>query len=110
MMTMGSVIVGVGVLLVALPALHHPRAPRWTTPDLAAMLMSVPVTGLIGGLGYVLFPPGRSRGRPCAADPADPAALKGNAARTSGPTLVSSLPEVGPSLGGPLRRLTRNAA
>lgn len=57
MVAMGSVLAGVGVLLVALLALlfRHPRAPRWFRSELAAMLISAPVSGFIGfGLGYVL--------------------------------------------------------
>jgi heme A synthase len=57
MLTMGSLLVGVGILLAGLLALffRHPRAPRWTRPEMVAMLAVVPVTGVLGfGLGYVL--------------------------------------------------------
>jgi hypothetical protein len=50
MLALGSVLAGIGVLLVALMALlfRHPRAPRWTSSEITAMLLAVPVTGLIG--------------------------------------------------------------
>ena len=57
MLAMGSLLVGVGILLAGLLALffRHPRAPRWTRPERVAMLAVVPVTGVLGfGLGYVL--------------------------------------------------------
>ena len=57
MLAMGSLLVGVGVLLASLLALlfRHPRAPRWTKPELVAMLAVVPVTAVLGlGFGYVL--------------------------------------------------------
>ena len=57
MLAMGSLLVGVGILLVGLLALffRHPRAPRWARPELVAMLAVVPVTGVLGlGFGYVL--------------------------------------------------------
>jgi heme A synthase len=57
MLAMGSLLVGVGILLAGLLALffRHPRAPRWTRPEMVAMLAVVPVTGVLGfGLGYVL--------------------------------------------------------
>lgn len=56
-MAIGSVLTGLGVFLVALLTLlfRHPRAPGWTRFELLAMLLSVPVTILIGfGLGHVL--------------------------------------------------------
>ena len=129
MLAIGSVLADVGVLLVALPALlfRRPRAARWTALELGAMLISVPVTCLIGfGLGYVasggdrllhgagnavelfaplgvaavvvpLVPPVRRR-------------LKAFAAITSGPTLVALLSEIGPTSDGPPRPPTRKAA
>jgi heme A synthase len=57
MLAMGSLLVGVGILLAGLLAVffRHPRAPRWTRPEMVAMLAVVPVTGVLGfGLGYVL--------------------------------------------------------
>lgn len=57
MLTIGSVVAGTGLLLVGLLALlfRHPRAPRWTRPELVAMLMGVVATGMIGfGLGQIL--------------------------------------------------------
>ncbi|MCE3248510.1 MAG: hypothetical protein K0R41_2335 [Geminicoccaceae bacterium] len=56
MLAMGSLLVGAGILLTGLLALlfRHPRAPRWTRPELVAMLAVVPVTGVLGfGLGYM---------------------------------------------------------
>jgi hypothetical protein len=56
-MAKGSLLVGLGILLVCLLTLffRHPRAPRWSKPELVAMLAVVPVTGVLGlGLGYVL--------------------------------------------------------
>ena len=58
MLAVGSVVAGAGVLLVGLLALlfRHPRAPRWTRPQLVAMLLTIPITGMIGfGLGHVLY-------------------------------------------------------
>ena len=57
MLAMGSLLVGVGILLAGLLTLffRHPRAPRWSKPEMVAMLAVVPVTGVLGfGLGYVL--------------------------------------------------------
>jgi hypothetical protein len=57
MLAMGSLLVGVGILLAGLLALffRHPRAPRWTRPEMVAMLAVVPVTGVLGfGFGYIL--------------------------------------------------------
>jgi hypothetical protein len=58
MLAMGSLLVGAGILLAGLLALvfRHPRAPRWTRPELVAMLAVVPVTGMLGfGFGYLAF-------------------------------------------------------
>lgn len=58
MLALGSVLAGVGVLLVGLLALlfGHPRAPRWTRPEAVLFLTTVPVAGMIGiGFGFVLF-------------------------------------------------------
>src|SRR5688500_278015 len=57
MLAIGSLVVGVGILLASLLALffRHPRAPRWSKPELVAMLAVVPVTAVLGlGFGYVL--------------------------------------------------------
>ncbi len=57
MLVIGSFLVGAGALAVGLLALlfHHPRAPRWTRPELVAMLATIPVTAMLGlGLGYLL--------------------------------------------------------
>lgn len=57
MLAMGSLLVGLGILLAGLLTLffRHPRAPRWSKPEMVAMLAVVPVTGVLGfGLGYVL--------------------------------------------------------
>jgi hypothetical protein len=53
----GSILIGVGIIAVGMLALlfRNPRAPRWTKPELVAMLVVVPVVGTLGlGLGYVL--------------------------------------------------------
>ena len=58
MLALGSVLAGVGVLLVGLLALlfHNPRAPRWTRPEAVVFLTMVPVAGMIGfGFGYMLY-------------------------------------------------------
>lgn len=58
MLAFGSCIAGVGILVTALLALlfRDPNAPRWTRPEIVAMLMCVPVTVTTGvGLGYVAF-------------------------------------------------------
>jgi hypothetical protein len=57
-LTMGSILLGAGVMAVGLLALlfRHPQAPRWTRPELVAMLAVIPVTGVLGfGGGYTLF-------------------------------------------------------
>lgn len=56
MLAIGSVLAGAGVLLVGLLALlfQHPRAPRWTKPEVVVFLTVIPVTAMIGfGLGEV---------------------------------------------------------
>jgi hypothetical protein len=56
MLALGSCIAGVGLLVTGLLALlfRHPNAPRWTRPEIVAMLICVPVTITTGlGLGYV---------------------------------------------------------
>jgi hypothetical protein len=56
MLALGSCIAGVGLLVTGLLALlfRHPKAPRWTRPEIVAMLICVPVTITTGlGLGYV---------------------------------------------------------
>jgi hypothetical protein len=53
----GSLLIALGILVTGLLALlfRHPRAPRWTRPELVAMLLVVPVSATLGlGLGYVL--------------------------------------------------------
>ena len=58
MLAIGSVVGGVGILLVGLLALlfQNPRAPRWTRPEAVVFLTMVPVTGMIGfGFGYLLY-------------------------------------------------------
>lgn len=57
MLAMGSVLVGVGILLAGLLAVlfRHPRAPRWSKPEIVAMLAVIPVTIVLGlGFGHVL--------------------------------------------------------
>jgi hypothetical protein len=58
MLALGSCIAGVGLLVTGLLALlfRHPDAPRWTRPEIVAMLICVPVTVTTGlGLGYVAY-------------------------------------------------------
>jgi len=58
MLALGSCIAGVGLLATGLLALlfRHPKAPRWTRPEIVAMLACVPVTVTTGlGLGYAAF-------------------------------------------------------
>ena len=58
MLAVGSCLAGFGILLTGLLALlfRRPDAPRWTRPELVAMLVCVPVTGMIGfGLGYAAY-------------------------------------------------------
>lgn len=58
LLAFGSCIAGAGILMTGLLALlfRHPNAPRWTRPEIVAMLMCVPVTVTTGfGLGYVAF-------------------------------------------------------
>ncbi|MGH6897187.1 MAG: hypothetical protein ACREJ5_11670 [Geminicoccaceae bacterium] len=58
MLALGSCMAGVGLLLTALLALlfRHPNAPRWTRPEIIALLACVPVAVTTGvGLGYVGF-------------------------------------------------------
>jgi hypothetical protein len=58
LLALGSCIAGTGLLMTALLALlfRHPGAPRWTRPEIVAMLLCVPVTATIGfGLGYTTY-------------------------------------------------------
>jgi hypothetical protein len=58
MLALGSCIAGVGILMTGLLALlfRHPNAPRWTRPEIVAMLVCVPVTATTGlGLGYAAY-------------------------------------------------------
>jgi hypothetical protein len=58
MLAVGSCLAGFGILMTGLLALlfRRPDAPRWTRPELVAMLVCVPVTGIIGfGLGYTAY-------------------------------------------------------
>jgi hypothetical protein len=58
MLALGSCIAGFGILLTGLLALlfRHPNAPRWTRPEIVAMLACVPVTATTGlGLGYAAY-------------------------------------------------------
>jgi heme A synthase len=57
-LALGSAIAGIGILATGLLALlfRNPRAPRWTRPEVVAMLLCVPVTATIGfGLGYLAY-------------------------------------------------------
>jgi hypothetical protein len=78
MLAFGSCVAGVGLLLAALLALlfRHPDAPRWTRPDIVALLLCVPVTVTTGlGLGYTAF--GASQLLRGAGDPRELLALAG---------------------------------
>ena len=58
MLAFGSCIAGFGILMTGLLALlfRHPNAPRWTRPEIVAMLVCVPVTVTTGlGLGYTAY-------------------------------------------------------
>jgi hypothetical protein len=58
MLAFGSCITGFGVLVTGLLALlfRHPNAPRWTRPEIVAMLVCVPLTAVTGlGLGYTAY-------------------------------------------------------
>jgi hypothetical protein len=58
MLALGSCLAGAGILVACLLALlfRHPNAPRWTRPEIVALLACVPVAVAIGvGLGYVMF-------------------------------------------------------
>ena len=57
-LALGSCIAGIGIFMTGLLALlfRHPNAPRWTRPEIVAMLLCVPVTATIGfGLGYTTY-------------------------------------------------------
>ena len=70
-LALGSCSAGFGILMVGLLALlfRHPHAPRWTRPEMVAMLVCVPVTVAIGlGLGYTAYGVSRlanGTGDPC---------------------------------------------
>ena len=58
MLAFGSCIAGLGILITGLLALlfRNPNAPRWTRPEIVAMLICVPVTATTGvGLGYAAY-------------------------------------------------------
>jgi hypothetical protein len=58
MLAFGSCLAGFGILVTGLLALlfRNPDAPRWTRPELVAMLVCVPVAGTLGlGLGYTAY-------------------------------------------------------
>jgi hypothetical protein len=58
MLALGSCIAGFGILVAGLLSLlfRHPNAPRWTRPEIVAMLICVPLTAIIGvGLGYIAW-------------------------------------------------------
>lgn len=58
MLTLGSALVSSAILLTVLIAFlfRRPDPPRWTRPDLVAMLAGVPPTAVIGlGFGYMLI-------------------------------------------------------
>jgi heme A synthase len=77
-LALGSCIAGLGLLMTGLLALlfRHPDAPRWTRPEIVAMLICVPVTVTTGlGLGYVAL--GLSRLVRGTGDPRELLALAG---------------------------------
>jgi hypothetical protein len=54
----GSLMVALGLVLVSVLAwlFRAARTPRWLGSDLAAMLLCIPVTALMGlGAGYMIF-------------------------------------------------------
>ena len=54
MLAFGSYLAGLGILVAGGLALlfRQPNPPRWTQPEIVALLVCVPVTGVIGlGLG-----------------------------------------------------------
>jgi hypothetical protein len=56
MLALGSLVAGAGLFMTGLLALlfRHPNAPRWTRPEIVAMLICVPVTVTTGfGLGHL---------------------------------------------------------
>ena len=58
LLALGSCIAGIGILMTGLLAVlfRHPDAPRWTRPEIVAMLVCVPVSATIGfGLGYTAY-------------------------------------------------------
>ena len=58
LLALGSCIAGFGILMIGLLALlfRNPDAPRWTRPEMVAMLVCVPVTVATGfGLGYTAY-------------------------------------------------------
>jgi hypothetical protein len=78
MLAFGSVIAAVGLLVTGLLALlfRHPNPPRWTRPEIVAMLICVPVTVTTGlGLGYLGY--GLLRLARGAGDPRDLLVLAG---------------------------------
>jgi hypothetical protein len=57
MFALGCGLVVAGILLTGFTMLlfRRPEPPRWSRPELVAMLVTVPLTGIIGvGLGYML--------------------------------------------------------
>jgi hypothetical protein len=56
MLALGSCLAGSAILITALLALlfRRPNPPRWTRPQIVAMLICLPITGMIAlGLGYM---------------------------------------------------------
>ena len=120
-LALGSCIAGIGILMTGLLALlfRHPNAPRWTRPEIVAMLLCVPVTGTIGfGLGYTIY--GLSRLVDGVGDPRELLVLAAvlivlallwrglrirqrlkDYAATTSHSAPSALPETEPSLRGP---------
>jgi hypothetical protein len=78
MLASGSLIAGVGLLIATQLALlfRHPNAPAWTRPEIVALLIGVPVAGMICiGLGVLAY--GLSRLGRGAADPRELLVLAG---------------------------------
>jgi hypothetical protein len=58
LLAFGSIIAGIGILMTGLLALlfRHPNSPRWTRPEIVALLICVPVSATTGfGLGYATY-------------------------------------------------------
>jgi hypothetical protein len=57
MLALGSCIAGAAILIASLLAVlfRHPNPPRWTRPEIVAMLICLPLTGMIAiGLAFTV--------------------------------------------------------